>query len=54
MAIDARNTPETLPKDDGKWRPIFAFVATDDAPKTEPASDREPDRKAPMPPGTDN
>jgi hypothetical protein len=31
-----------LPIEGGKWRPIFAFVATDDAPKTEPASDRKP------------
>jgi hypothetical protein len=43
-----------LPKDDGKWRPIFAFVATDDAPKTAPASDRKPGPAAPEPPGVDD
>ena len=42
-----------LPKDDGKWRPLFAFVATGDPPKTEPAPNSEPVSKAAAPPGTD-
>jgi hypothetical protein len=34
-----------LPKDDGKWRPVFAFVAADEAPGAAPSS--QPVRKAP-------
>jgi hypothetical protein len=42
-----------LPKDDGKWRPVFAFVATGDAPLTEPATKSEPVSNTAAPPGTD-
>ena len=35
-----------LPKDDGKWRPVFAFLAVGDWPKTQPAPVLKPGAKA--------
>jgi hypothetical protein len=42
-----------LPKDDGRWRPVFAFVETDDAAKAAPTPSSKPAHKAPDPPGND-